>query len=50
MVSFINYVDKMGLVGGPKMSVFVHFQGKFFPRRDKDVVKKDQNLANVAKE
>ena len=28
MGSFNNYVDKMRWVGGPKMSIFVHFQGK----------------------
>ena len=26
--SFDNYVDKIRLVGGPKMSICVHFQGK----------------------
>ena len=44
--SFDNYVDKMRLVGGPKMSICVH-RVKKCTCRSIEVVEKVQNHAHV---
>ena len=44
---FDNYVDMMRRVGGSKMSIFFHIQGKTCPCRGRQVVKKGLNHVHV---
>ena len=43
--SFKNYVDKMRRLGGQKMPIIVHIQGKKYPRGGKYVVKKGKIMS-----